>query len=45
MLSRIFDIWSMYKNTDLSLKMTDAKYSPKQSQRIKNKIKRKRNKK
>lgn len=42
MLRRIFDTYLAYKNTDFMPKMTDAKYTPKRSQRIKNKIKRKR---
>ena len=42
MLRRIFDTWLTYRNMDLEPKTTDVKYIPKRSQRIKNKIKRKR---
>ena len=42
MLRRIFDTWLTYRNIDINPKISDVKYMPKRSQRIKNKIKRKR---
>ncbi len=42
MVRRIFDTWLMYKNIEFIPKETGVKYTPKRSQRIKNKIKRKR---